>query len=310
METEYTYTCPNCSGECTVLESAAGQNVSCPHCSVEFFATSLELEAAPAVVQDTQQAFALPAKLPFFKSGRRKILEQRLEQLMAASEGTLDQAAEDELNKDAIAIGLDAKEGSKLIGEHFMREFDPIKRRMESSFVMTDEDVAEIKQLEKKYNARLTLEGNAELFRAIYLLETARKLPQPINTGLLLEPDEVTYYSIGTTWHQTRVHTHGYSGISLSVPTGIRGLRFRFGGYTPNKTEDITPLSGGTLFVTSKRLLFNGELRNTTISLNRIVDGHVYSDSVRIEKNTGKPDFFSMDAGQARYILSLIGALK
>src|ERR1017187_928256 len=157
METEYTYTCPNCSGECTIFESAVGQNVSCPHCSVEFFATSPELAAAPAEVQDAQQKFALPAKLPFFKSGRRKILEQRLEQLMSVSGGALNQAAEDELNKDAIAIGLDVKEGSKLIGEHFMREFDPIKHRMESSFVMTDEDLAEIKQPEKKYNARLTL---------------------------------------------------------------------------------------------------------------------------------------------------------
>jgi hypothetical protein len=72
----------------------------------------------------------------------------------------------------------------------------------------------------------------------------------------------------------------------------------------------ITALSAGTLFITSKRLLFSGDARSTTIGLKKIVDGHVYSDCLKIEKNTGKPDFFSMDAAQARFILSLVGALK
>jgi hypothetical protein len=61
-------------------------------------------------------------------------------------------------------------------------------------------------------------------------------------------------------------------------------------------------LSAGTLFVTSKRLLFSGESRNTTIAFTKIIDGHVYSDCVRIEKSSGKPDLFSMNAAQARFV--------
>ena len=72
----------------------------------------------------------------------------------------------------------------------------------------------------------------------------------------------------------------------------------------------MTVLSAGTLLVTSKRLLFEGASRNTTISLKKIVNGHVYSDCVKVEKNTGKPDLFSMNAAQARFVLSLIGVLK
>jgi hypothetical protein len=74
--------------------------------------------------------------------------------------------------------------------------------------------------------------------------------------------------------------------------------------------EQLTALSAGTLFVTSKRLLFSGDSRNTTISLKKIVDGHVFSDCVRIEKSAGKPDLFSMNAAQARFVLSLVGVLK
>jgi hypothetical protein len=106
------------------------------------------------------------------------------------------------------------------------------------------------------------------------------------------------------------VHSHGYSGTSVSIPSGISGVRFRFGNYIPNRTEDITPLSSGTLYVTSARLLFNGELRNTTFTLKKIVNGTVYSDALGIEKSTGKPDYFTMPCQQARYILSLLGALK
>jgi hypothetical protein len=82
------------------------------------------------------------------------------------------------------------------------------------------------------------------------------------------------------------------------------------GGYTPVRAEQLMALSAGTLFVTSKRLLFSGESRNTTITLTKIVDGHVYSDCVRIEKSSGKPDLFSMNTAQARFVLSLVGFLK
>jgi hypothetical protein len=96
----------------------------------------------------------------------------------------------------------------------------------------------------------------------------------------------------------------------VSIPSGIKGVRFRFGGYTPIKSEEMTPLSTGLLHVTSKRLLFNGERRNTTINLTKIVDGHVYADALRIEKSTGKPDLFTMPPVQGRYILGLIGKLR
>ena len=142
------------------------------------------------------------------------------------------------------------------------------------------------------------------------MLESAGKLPAPIRTSLMLNEEELCYYSINTTWHQTRVHTRGYSGASVSLPTGIRGVRFRFGGYTPSRTEERTPISCGILYVTSERLLLNGDSKNTSIPLKKVIDGHVYSDSLKIEKSTGKPDLFSMDAGHARYVLALIGALK
>jgi hypothetical protein len=150
---------------------------------------------------------------------------------------------------------------------------------------LTDSDLGEIEMPKKKYNVNLTLRGNASLFRAIYLLEAKHEFPAPIRVDVFLEPNETCYFEVATTWYQSHVQSYGYAGGSISLPMGIRGVRFRFGRYTPVRAEQITPLASGTLFVTSKRLLFAGGARSTSIALKKIVDGHVY---FRLRQNRKK----------------------
>ncbi len=240
--------------------------------------------------------------MPFLKSARQKLLEKELEESLSRNNGITDSLAEADLKRSAILLGLEEDDASSLLSDRFKKEFQSIQRGMESTFVMTDDDVAAIEQLKLKYNVSLTLRGTADLFRTIYLLETKGELPATVVVDMILAPNELCYHTINTTWCQTRVSTHGYSGASVSFPSGLKGVRFRFGGYTPMKTEQMTALSKGTIYVTSKRLLFNGEARNTSIPLNKIVGGHVFSDSVRIEKSAGKPDLFAMNAPEARYV--------
>ncbi len=298
------YTCPNCSKPCSIPAGLAGQNVTCPNCASVFFATPPEPAAEPPPPD-----LALPEHLPFFKHGRRKILEQKFDELMAAS-GHFDENTERELVQLTAELKLDDSEWHNIRKERFLQALEPIKQRMQSAMTMTDDDLQAIQILEKKYATHLTWEGTAQIFRAIYLLEARQELPPPLTTGLMLDANETAYHFTPATWEQSRSHTAGYSGASVSVPTGIRGVRFRFGSFAPMRTEEITPLSTGTLYVTSKRLLFNGESRNTSVNLSKIVDGHLFSDCVKIDKNTGKPDFFTMSAEQGRYILALIGVLK
>ena len=297
---ELKFECPTCGQHLSATSEQIGLTAACPNCNSSV--------TVPARQDDEQTVFLLPTKLPFLKSGRKRILEAKMNELVSL--GPIDESTEAKLQDFAVGLGLGKADATVVLTGRFTAEFEPIKRRTESSFVLTDSDLEEIEILKKKYNVNLTLKGNAPLFRAIYLLESKHELPPPIQVDLLLDPNETCYYTIPTTWHQSRVQSRGYSGTSVSLPTGIRGVRFRFGGYTPVRTEQMTPLAGGTLFVTSKRLLFSGDSRNTTIGLKKIVDGHVFSDCVKIEKSTGKPDLFSMNAAQARLVLSLIGVLK
>jgi DNA-directed RNA polymerase subunit RPC12/RpoP len=310
MGIQYDYTCPNCSKECFVDESLVGQNITCPSCSQEFFSTPPDTRPGGSAPTGPEQPPHLTAldKLPFFKGHRRKLLEEKLDELLKA--GPIDESAETVLVTFAISINLDPSDVAEVRQQRFAAEFEPIKRNVEASFWLTDEDLAAQNSLEVKYGIRAKLTGEAAMCRDIYLLESKGQLPSPITTELMLDVKESAYYSTSTTWHQSRVNSHGYAGTSVSVPTGISGVRFRFGGYTPVKSEEMKPLSTGLLYVTSKRLLFNGDRRNTTINLTKIVDGHVYADSLRIEKTTGKPDLFSMRPVEGRYILGLIGRLK
>ncbi len=299
METNYNYTCPNCSQECAVAESLTGQDVVCPHCSKEFFATP----------PDNNAQVIVPEKLPFFKSGRRKILEQRMEELVA--DGELSESDDDVLNKTAILLGLKHEDVEEMEKSGFLKEFAPIQRRMEQSWQFTDQDQEEIKALQKKYGVKnFTLEGTADLFRQIYLLDAKDQLPSPVSADVLLDANETAYFGVPTTWHQTRVQNRGYGGASVSLPTGIKGVRFRFGQYTPVRSDAITALASGALYVTNKRLVFHGEARSTQIPLKKIADANIYSDCVKIDKYTGKPDYFSMNAGQARLVVLLIEKLR
>ncbi len=299
METCYSYTCPHCSQECSVEDYLTGSDVVCPHCSQAFFAT-------PPV---NNAQVILPEKLPFFKAGRKKILEEKMHELVA--DGEMSKEDEQNLTKAAILLGLGKSDLGEIAKENFFKEFQPIQKRIEQAFMLTDQDLEEIEALKLKYGiGKFTIDGPVTLLRQIYLLESKGQLPPPVGVDLMLDKDEDAYFYVSSTWAQTRVQTRGYSGSSFSMPTGIKGVRFRFGGYTPIRTEELTPLASGTFYCTTKRLLFHGDRRSTKIDLKKIMDAHIFADALKIEKATGKPDYFSMNAAEARFVTALIGKFR
>lgn len=214
-------------------------------------------------------------ELPRTIGERKKIIEEKLFELVA--DGTCTKEHEKELQALAVQLGFKESFAGELLKQKFTEEFRPIQQRVEKAHVLTDEDVETIERLKKKYAIELTLEGNAAVFRSIYLIESKKQLPPPISINLMLEKDEVAYYSIPTTWHQLH--------------------------------RELKEIAEGVLYVTSNRLLFCGT-ENTSINLKNIVDGQFYSDFLKIDKNTGKSNMFSMTSAEARYILALVRALK
>ncbi len=313
-ETSITYTCPICAKECSVAQSLTGQNVVCPNCNQEFYASPLDVKSVEPDELAARNRYTLPAKLPFFKSGRKHLLAKHFADLVTREK--YDEEGKRELACMAADLGLtqsdlvEVQSGlAKLQRKRADQEFQPIKQRIQSSLMLTDEDEKAIRKLEEKYGIRGLLGEFTKIYRANYIMATKGRLPSPIQTGLMLDESELVYHQIRTTWHQSRVNNYSFAGPSLSIPI-VKGLRYRMASYDVARTEAMTPLSKGVLYVTSKRLLFVGESRNTSINLSRVVNFQIFKDALKVEKSTGKPDLFSMDVADAGYITTMIGLLR
>jgi hypothetical protein len=66
----------------------------------------------------------------------------------------------------------------------------------------------------------------------------------------------------------------------------------------------MTEVDSGTLYITNKRLLFDGRKTNTAIAMGRIVRFTLFSDGLRIEKDSGKDQYFSSEGD-----LEVVGAV-
>lgn len=269
------YGCPRCLKEYSAPKSQAGQILNCTNCREGFRAVAKrpDLQKPKVIPLPTPEPEA--GRLPDTVGERKQIIEKRLSELNA--DGVCTKENERELMCLAVQLGFKESFVEELLKQKFTEEFRPIQQRAEKAFVLTDEDLETIERLKKKYAIELTLEGDAALFRSIFLIEFKKQLPEPISTNLMLGKDEVAFYSIATKWYQLRVN--------------------------------LKEIASGILYVTSDRLLFVGT-ENTSINLKSILDGQVFADSLKIVKSTGKPNFFSMTAVEARYIVALIRRLK
>ena len=159
------YVCPHCKHEVDVGESFSGATLVCGECWQEF-----DVSTSHAPTGEIHPKITLPEKLPFFKSGRKLILRDKLHELFAA--GAFSELEQSAVEEAVALLGLTREDVAAIARDAFAKEFDAIKIRMEHTWHFTDEDEAEIAALKKKFGIKkVTFEGTAEIFRRIYLLE-------------------------------------------------------------------------------------------------------------------------------------------
>ena len=79
----------------------------------------------------------------------------------------------------------------------------------------------------------------------------------------------------------------------------MKGLSWRYGDIGVQRvTEDLlADLGTGTLYLTNKRLIFDGASKTTSIPLSKVLNFTIYSDALQIEKSTGKDQIFKTADG-------------
>ena len=90
--------------------------------------------------------------------------------------------------------------------------------------------------------------------------------------------------------------TYHSSGVSVRI---AKGVTLRGGRGSPHREEYIATLDTGRLTLTSKRLIFLGEQKSTTIPLSRIAAVEPYTDGIAISKeNAVKKTIFANIDGE------------
>jgi hypothetical protein len=74
----------------------------------------------------------------------------------------------------------------------------------------------------------------------------------------------------------------------------MKGLHWRYGWIAVQKvtTDVMTQVGTGNLYVTNKRVFFDGTKKNISIPLGKITNFTVFKDGLQIEKEAGKDLYF------------------
>jgi Chloroplast envelope transporter len=197
-----------------------------------------------------------------------------------------------------------------------------VQRTLESAIAdrrLSPEEDAELRAIADNLRANLKPADEAttralDYFRLLWRLEQG-DLPQS-NAPIQLRKGEVCHLESTAGHSEFRSVTRSirYGGPVARVRI-MKGLYYRVGQVNVQRiAEDVlTQIDVGSLYLTNKRLIFNGSKKNTTIPLAKIINFEVYADGLKIEKETGKDQFFQLGGGQKQMEIwgaTLRGALR
>jgi hypothetical protein len=128
---------------------------------------------------------------------------------------------------------------------------------------------------------------------------------------ITLQRGERCHFVSSADWYELRTKTVrvNYSGFSTSIRI-CKGVRYRVGTVTPQRVtrDELTHLDRGTVYFTNKRVIFDGERKNTAIRHSALIGFRSYADGVVLEKATGKSPHLIL-TGDAEVAAVTLGAL-
>lgn len=146
-----------------------------------------------------------------------------------------------------------------------------------------------------------------ELYRQMWAADNG-ELPN-ILVDIHLQRGEICHATFHAAWaeHRTVTTRVRYDGYVTSVRI-MKGVRYRVGSYRPvRETRDVLrTLDEGRVYVTSKRVIFQGAALNKSVTYSSLLSVVPYSDGIELEKASGKPPVLLTSA--AEYAAVMISA--
>ena len=193
---------------------------------------------------------------------------------------------------------------------HFLKETAALRGQIETERRINPDQQVQLNAIAERLGIEPPLDENYRKFRELWAAENGEQVYlAPVDAPILLRPDEQCCFSELAIWGQLKVTktSFGYSGFSTTFPI-MKGANYRIGSLKPRyKVSDgIKEMAIGSLYITNKRLFFNGGSLSTTITFNGIVNIECYSNGMEVGKTNDRNDFFQMTPLSSEYAYMII----
>lgn len=198
-------------------------------------------------------------------------------------------------------LGISEKAALTIRQSHSQQIFQNAIDRIVADRRVSPEEEMELKRLADGLGGSIKFDEASlvqlERFRLLWQISQG-DIPE-IEVDLHLQRGEkcfavagANHYNVSTTTTAVRYH-----GPSASIKI-MKGVRWRVGQTSVHRvTEDrLKLLDSGVLYITNKRVLFDGSKKTTSINLNKILNYKLYQDALVIEKDSGKDQIFEFSS--------------
>jgi hypothetical protein len=227
------------------------------------------------------------------------------------ADGTVTPEDQGRLDRLAASLRLDADTRARLNKLH-VEEFAETQAKVISADKRVSlEELQAIDQLGAALGVAIQLDSatTATLARYHHLWLIENGQPPTFPVDIALHEGEAAYYSTAARWAEMRIKTVAAQSDGPTASMRItKGVRWRVGTTPPNRVteEQLTVVDSGVLYVTSRRVVFRGGMKNVTLELGSLVGIHVYRDGIQFEKAEGRSPYalFDTDVELAAVLLT------
>jgi hypothetical protein len=247
-----------------------------------------------------QMIFELPEDL--VREAREHVLAELYGQFLsgALADGLITPMERSKLDNVVASFGLPEETRSKIYTGQVKKLLKWTFDQAVADRRVTEGEETVLEAMAANLGVRLSLEGGTKaLFERFKMLAKIEAGDMPVFTPpIILQRGETCHASLPSSLNEIRTTTkaYRYGGVSGSFKI-MKGVRYRFGQVAVQRvTRDVmAKLDTGTLYVTNKRLFFDGSLKNTSIPLTKITHFTLFDDGLRVEKASGRDQYFVGD---------------
>ncbi len=248
-----------------------------------------------------------------FLAERKDFLRRVMEKSL--NDGRVDEVERKRVWHFADILQLDEDTAKSVYREAVKSTMDSYTKPIFESQVYSPEDESRMYAAAKNLGLALTFPPEIQSKLAKYRQNWEiinGKLPV-LQSDIHLQPGELLHHVQQANWFEERTETTrvNYGGLTYSAKI-VGNLRWRMGSIAPQRiTQDVwKQIDCGQVFLTNKRIIFNGQHGNKVIPYSKVLHFKAYSNGVQIQKDSGKSPFleFSDDVPIFAEILNrLIG---